>query len=124
MKLNRFNENMKDGKPDHVIYYYECRYTKNNIIRKLTDILNILAFVELNKIPYDIKFDHDFKTYFMYFYPKNITDENILRKNNFSWYSWQSTVDRFRTTLVNSFDDVAVHKEDIEMIVRTTKFNL
>jgi len=124
MNIQKFSENTIDDKPNHVIYYYEVRYTNKNIIRKLTDILNILKFVELNSIPYDIKFDVDFKTYFIYFYPKNISDEKILIKNYFNWYSWQSTVDRFRTTLVNSFDDVIVHKEDIEMILSTNKFNI
>ena len=119
MIVNKFTE-----KPEHNIYYFEVKYTKNNMDIKLKGILNNLNFMESHDIPYDIKFDADFKIYFIYYYPKNKSDENLLNIEHFNWYLWTNTVDRFRVMLVNNDFDEMTNKEEIEMILNTNKFNI
>ena len=121
MTINRF-------KPVHNIYYNEFSYEHKKIDIILNIILNILNIIESNNIQYDIKVDKDFKIFFLYCYPKNLYDEELLSNNHMIIYSLSNSVDKFvdrfrKNILKNDFDEY-VDKEYIESILSTNKFNL
>jgi len=113
-----------DDKPDHKIYYSDVNYIEKNKIIKLTGILNKLDIFDKHKIKYDIILDVDFKHYILYCYPNTHDDEYLLIKNEFTWYSWIGTISRFREIVVNTFDDVPVSKNDIQIILTAHKYNI
>jgi len=125
MIIKKNTDNVENNKPYHNIYFAEYRYENKNIINISHKIIKIIDILESNDIKYDIKVDMDFNIYYLYCYPKNVEDERLINEYHYlTWYSLISTVERFRKTLINNDFDKNTNREDIEIILRSNKFNL